>query len=72
MKQFRILTFGILLILSLVSNAVLGQNRPVDWVDPLIDTHDSRWFYFSSASRPFGMVNQSPDTKTYGLRMVQF
>jgi len=68
MKQFRILAFGILLILSLVSNAVFCQHRPVDWVDPLIDTHNSRWFFFSSASRPFGMVNLSPDTKTYGLR----
>ncbi len=36
--------------------------QPVDWVNPQIDTHDSRWFYFSSASRPFGMVNLSPDT----------
>ena len=39
---------------------------PVDWVDPLIDTHASRWFYFNSASRPFGMVNLSPDTQTKG------
>lgn len=36
---------------------------PADWVNPLIDTHKSRWFYFSSACRPFGMVNLSPDTK---------
>ena len=26
--------------------------------------HKSRWFYFSSACRPFGMVNLSPDTRT--------
>lgn len=38
--------------------------NPVDLVNPFIDTHDSRWFYFSSASRPFGMVNLSPDTDT--------
>ena len=44
---------------------LLGQS-PVDWVDPLIDTHQSRWFYFNSASRPFGMVNLSPDTQTKG------
>lgn len=37
---------------------------PADYVNPLIDTHKSRWFYFSSACRPFGMVNLSPDTKT--------
>lgn len=35
-------------------------------VDPQIDTHKSRWFYFSSACRPFGMVNLSPDTSTKG------
>ena len=40
--------------------------QPVDYVNPLIDTHQSRWFYFSSASRPFGMVNLSPDTNVRG------
>lgn len=40
------------------------QKTPADYVNPLIDTHKSRWFYFSSACRPFGMVNLSPDTKT--------
>ena len=38
----------------------------LDWVDPTIGTIDSRWFYFSSACRPFGMVNLSPDTDTEG------
>jgi len=38
----------------------------VDQVDPLIDTHNSRWIFFSSACRPFGMVNLSPDTQTDG------
>ncbi|MEL7532329.1 MAG: glycoside hydrolase family 92 protein, partial [Bacteroidota bacterium] len=35
--------------------------RAVDWVDPHIDAANSRWFFFSSACRPFGMVNLSPD-----------
>ncbi|MEP2688991.1 GH92 family glycosyl hydrolase [Maribacter dokdonensis] len=35
-------------------------------VYPLLDTENSRWFYFSSASRPFGMVNLSPDTQIGG------
>jgi predicted alpha-1,2-mannosidase len=38
----------------------------IDWVDPTIGTSNSRWFYFSSACRPFGMVNLSPDTDTVG------
>ncbi len=40
--------------------------RPVDWVKPETDTKYSRWIYFSSACRPFGMVNLSPDTQTEG------
>lgn len=40
--------------------------RPVDMVYPLLDTKNSRWFFFSSASRPFGMVNLSPDTEVDG------
>ena len=42
------------------------NKQPVDWVDPLIDTHQSRWFYFNSACRPFGLVNLSPDTDVKG------
>ena len=40
--------------------------RPVDLVYPFLDTENSRWFFFSSASRPFGMVNLSPDTEVDG------
>ena len=39
---------------------------PVDYVDPLIDSANSRWIFFASACRPFGMVNLSPDTDTKG------
>ena len=35
-------------------------------VYPQLDTENSRWFFFSSASRPFGMVNLSPDTQIGG------
>lgn len=40
--------------------------NPVDLVYPLLDTENSRWFFFSSACRPFGMVNLSPDTQIGG------
>ncbi len=43
-----------------------GQEKPVDLVYPLLDAVNSRWFYFSSATRPFGMVNLSPDTQIDG------
>ena len=38
----------------------------VDYVYPQLDSENSRWFYFASASRPFGMVNLSPDTELDG------
>ncbi|MFT6190985.1 MAG: putative alpha-1,2-mannosidase [Polaribacter sp.] len=35
--------------------------QPAELVYPLLDSANSRWFFFASASRPFGMVNLSPD-----------
>lgn len=43
-----------------------APRSPVDYVDPRIDSASSRWFFFSSACRPFGMVNLSPDMVTDG------
>lgn len=40
--------------------------KPVDMVYTQLDTEHSRWFFFSSACRPFGMVNLSPDTQVGG------
>jgi predicted alpha-1,2-mannosidase len=42
--------------------------RPVDWVDPQIDTGNPkvRWVFSSSACRPFGLVRLSPDTDPVG------
>ena len=53
------------LLILFVGTLVYGQ-RPVDLVNPLIDSANSRWFFFSSATRPFGMVNLSPDMGTAG------
>jgi|GEM_PF-22274 len=39
---------------------------PVDLVQPLVDAANSRWFFFNSATRPFGMVNLSPDMEVDG------
>ncbi len=38
-----------------------NKMQPVDLVYPLTDAANSRWFFFNSATRPFGMVNLSPD-----------
>ena len=49
-----------------LATASTGEKTPADYVNPLIDTHAARWIYFSSACRPFGMVNLSPDTQVGG------
>lgn len=38
-----------------------NEFRPVDLVYPQLDSENSRWIFFASACRPFGMVNLSPD-----------
>ena len=61
--------FGLLLLNSCGSSEIKETTavvEPVDMVYPLLDTENSRWFFFSSASRPFGMVNLSPDTQVGG------
>ena len=60
-KVYVFLYYSMVMVLT-----VIGQEQvaPVDLVNPFIDTHNSRWFYFNSACRPFGMVNLSPDTDT--------
>lgn len=47
-------------------SAAIPARRPVDYVNPLIHSANSRWIFFSSACRPFGMVNLSPDMNTEG------
>lgn len=70
-RIFKIGSIGISFILILVSckakqNTFLEKENIVDKVYPLLDTENSRWFFFSSASRPFGMMNLSPDTGIQG------
>lgn len=47
-------------------SAYYGDIDPVDLVAPLVDAANSRWFFFNSATRPFGMVNLSPDMEVDG------
>ncbi len=37
--------------------------EPVDYVDPMLGTSDSRWMMFPGPSMPFGMVKLSPDNE---------
>ncbi|MBS0026457.1 GH92 family glycosyl hydrolase [Chitinophaga sp. 22321] len=58
----------ILLLLLVVCFPTHAQksSSPADYVQPLAGTATSRWFFFNTACRPFGMVNLSPDTQTGG------
>lgn len=64
--------FAAAILLILITSCKKEQNKktieeqPVDMVYPLLDSENSRWFFFSSACRPFGMVNLSPDTQIGG------
>jgi predicted alpha-1,2-mannosidase len=50
-----------LISFCIINTSFSQKTRPVDLVNPLVDAANSRWFFFNSASRPFGMVNLSPD-----------
>lgn len=56
-----VVLFGAILL-----HAQTKETAYSDYVRPRIDTHNSRWFYFSSASRPFGMISLSPDMGVKG------
>ena len=54
---------AVLLAIGSLAGWLSAQGKePVDYADPLIDSAHSRWIFFSSACRPFAMVNLSPDT----------
>jgi predicted alpha-1,2-mannosidase len=71
-RIFKIGSIGISFVLVLLVSCKTGKTVSVvkeqltDKVYPLLDTENSRWFFFSSASRPFGMMNLSPDTGISG------
>ncbi len=54
------------ILLATLAIPASADKKPVEWVNPHIDTVKPRWFHFNSACRPFGMVNLSPDTQTEG------
>lgn len=67
-----LITFGLVLNSSCTEkkeatiNDIDENTNYVEMVYPQLDTENSRWFFFASASRPFGMVNLSPDTEIDG------
>ncbi|GFD78767.1 hypothetical protein KUL118_16290 [Tenacibaculum sp. KUL118] len=53
-------------VLTPLSLSYAASKQPVDLVYPYLDSANSRWFFFDSASLPFGMVNLNPDTEIGG------
>lgn len=45
-----------------------SDKKPVDYVDPMIGTADSRWMVFPGAGMPSGLVNLSPDNQNEGWK----
>lgn len=41
------------------------MKTPIDYVDPMIGTVDSRWMLYPGPSMPFGMVKLSPDNQEH-------
>lgn len=64
--KFKYIVIVFLAIPVFFSSCKEETKEPVDQVYPFLDAANSRWFYFSSASRPFGMVNLSPDMSIDG------
>lgn len=63
MKRSYIFLIAILLALPVSLKAQNKKKQPVDYVNPLIGTHNSRWMLFPGATMPFGMVKLSPDNQ---------
>lgn len=54
--------FIIAATLSLFFLSCSKAKSPVEWVDPMIGTAHSRWFFFTPAAVPFGMAKPAPST----------
>ncbi len=70
MPMIKRTLYSIFLIVSFnciySQSTIPGGVQKTDLVEPMVDAAHSRFFYFSSASRPFGMVNLSPDMSLDG------
>ena len=42
-----------------------SEKEPVDYVDVMLGTSDSRWMLYPGPSMPFSMVKLSPDNGTF-------
>jgi predicted alpha-1,2-mannosidase len=54
---------SIFILLFTFSAMLFSQQQPVDYVNPMIGTSNSRWMVFPGPAMPFGMVKLSPDNQ---------
>ena len=63
---------GLIIIIGFWHILLLGQQyektEAVDYVDPVMGSHDSRWIMFPGPTMPFGMVKLSPDNQELGWK----
>ncbi len=62
----KLLSIFALLVLTGLAENGMAQRDYASLVEPMVDAANSRFFYFNSATRPFGMVNLSPDMELNG------
>ena len=63
-----VLALTFCLIAGLAGGANLTNKKPVDYVDPMLGTSNSRWMLYPGPSMPFGMVKLSPDNQRKGWK----
>ena len=61
----KLLSISLLITCVSITHA---QEKLVDYVDPLMGSHDSRWIMFPGPTLPFGMVKLSPDNQELGWK----
>lgn len=52
--------------LLFASQSAAAALEPVEQVDPFISSASGRWFFFTPAASPFGLVKLAPDTTGFG------
>lgn len=66
MRTITLFKTVVLILILAFSVSAQKSLTPAELVYPQLDSENSRWIFFSSACRPFGMVNLCPDTRTNG------
>jgi predicted alpha-1,2-mannosidase len=60
--------YAMLFAACLTAAVLQGQERYIDYVDPLTGSQDSRWIMFPGPALPFSMVKLSPDNQELGWK----